>query len=328
MATALLSIALYYFLALIKEIQDPNSNSKKNIILFNIFSALAMGVFYGSGFFIGAMIVVGFFSLSQKKNILYLTIGMCLSLLFLSPLLYQQILNSRAGLADLKNWSSALGNVDVKNIALIFLKFATGRLSWLPKWSYYLIAGIPTAITWIVVVLGMKSKKQLAYLFVLPLIFGMAVSVIAPMMMYFRFLYLIPVMSLLLVTTLHKKIPHIHIFILASYIIFSLVYLTGSQFHREDWKSLSGKLEKDIPVYMIIPSSDPIAYYRSDVSVYELRTLGSTKVPEVIEVIPYTSDLYGLNYVQLLQNAGCIKESQATFRGDLILEKWKCLRNA
>ena len=337
MATMLLSAALYHFLQILKK--TPKDFAKKvswnhnNIFLFNVFSALAMGVFYGSGFFIGAMIVVGFVMLPQKKYSVLLSIGIVTSLVALSPLLYIQILNSRAGLSELPNWSQALGNVDVKNIGLIFLKFATGRLSWLPKWSYYLAAGIPTAIIWLVVFIGMKKNKLLAALFILPLFFGVIVSITMPMMMYFRFLYLVPVMSLLIGTQIEKaivgqiKIP-IGYIILFLYCVFSSTYLFVPSFHREDWKSLSKKIDTHIPVYMIVPSSDPIAYYSSDTSVYELRSLGSSRLSEDIYVIPYTAQLYGFEYVKLLELNGCIKDSQSSFRGDLILEKWKCLRNS
>jgi len=79
---------------------------------------------------------------------------------------------------------------------------------------------------------------------------------------------------------------------------------------------------------MILPSSDPIFYYRDDILVFELRDIKKMKVSEHINVIPYTSEIYGLDYVNLLQAVGCIKETQSSFRGDLVIEKWKCLRNA
>jgi 4-amino-4-deoxy-L-arabinose transferase-like glycosyltransferase len=332
MATMFLSITLYYFTQLTKEIKNQKSKSK-NIFLFNLFSALAMGVFYGSGFFIAAMIVSGFFLIQNKKEFIYLFIGLFISLIFLSPLLYQQLLNSKAGLAELTNWTSALGNVNVKNLLLFPIKFATGRLSWYPKWSFYLIAGVPTLITWIVVVFGMKKNKVLASLLILPLLFGILVSFVAPMMMYFRFLYLIPVMSLLIGNQIGKpivgqmKIP-IGFVILFFYCVFSLVYIFVPVFHREDWKSAARELKSSTPLYMIIPSSDPITYYRSDVTIHELRTLNKNTIPETIQVIPYTSDLYGIDYASLLRKSGCVRETQASFRGDVVVETWKCLKNA
>lgn len=309
-----------------------------------------MITFYGSGFFIAAMILVG--AISSKRKLLtfvYLSIGLLISLFLLSPLLYFQALNAKAGLADLKNWSMALGKAELKNVAMIFLKFATGRLSWYPKISYYLIAGIPTAIIWLFALRGALKNRLFALLFVIPLLIGLFISFWAPMMMYFRFLYLVPVMSILIALQIGEpmgkqilkeiRIPiqnqiyrrirtYIGFIILFFYCAFSFVYLFFSVFHREDWKGLGQHLNINTPVYMILPSSDPVLYYRSDVQIFELRDIKKAEVPETIDVVPYTNEIYGLNHTQLLQEKGCIKESEQHFRGDLILERWKCLRNA
>lgn len=337
MATALLSIALYYFLRLIKEIQISNSKLKIiNMVCFNLFTALAMFTFYGSAFFIAGMIVVGIYQLlvinKSKKNLIsiffHLFIGLFISLILLSPLLYQQVMNAKGALIDVKNWSLVLGKAELKNVAMILLKFATGRISWFPKWSYYLIAGIPTALVWLSVIIGMKKNKLFGYLFILPLLFGLFVSIWAPMMMYFRFIYLIPVMSLLLAGMTQKHTQIFRYIILFSYCAFSLAYLLSPQFHREDWKGLTRKLNTNTRVYMILPSSDPISYYKNGISLFELRDIKKIAVPEFITIIPYTSEIYGFNYQHLLQEKGCIKKSQTQFRGDLSIEEWMCLRKA
>jgi len=344
MATTLLSITLYYFVQIQKnsqKIATATSWLRNDMFYFNLFSGLSMLVFYGSGFFIAGMIVVyGVLQLNKKgkmrdwipafAGMTQVSIGLILSLLLLSPLLFLQLANARAGLVDLKNWSMALGKAEIKNVAMIFLKFATGRLSWLPKWSYYLVAGIPTAIIWFIGALGARKNKVLVYLFILPLLFGLFVSFWAPMMMYFRFLYLVPVMSILLALGIitHEKNTIRPSILLGVLIIFSFVYLLIPQFHREDWKSMTQELRTNIPVYMILPSSDPLTYYREDVAVRELRTIQKSPIPEIIHVVPYTSEIYGLNYVRNLEMLGCVKESGASFRGDVVLERWRCLRNA
>lgn len=337
MAAMFLTVALYYFLSTIQS--KPSNNDK---ILFNVFTAFSMFTFYGGGFFIAAMLTVYFIKIisikrslfEAIKNVLSMTWGLLSSLLILSPLLYFQMLNAKTGLMDLKKWSMALGKAELKNVAMIFLKFATGRLSWYPKISYYLISGIPTALIWLVAFFGVRKNKLFGYLFILPLLFGLFVSFWAPMMMYFRFLYLIPVMSLLIAFGVIPGIQkgrfklRIEYGMAVFYIMFSLTYLLFPQFHREDWKGLGQHLNENTPVYMILPSSDPVGYYRSDVRVFELRDIKKTVVPETIHVIPYTNEIYGLNHTQLLKEKGCMKESEQHFRGDLILEKWICLRNA
>ena len=345
MATMFLTIALYYFLRIHLDVIPAKAGiqaGKENYIcpvslhgmtmLFNLFSALAMFTFYGSAFFIAGMIVVWGINtyIKKRKSLDWIPAswGLVFSLLLLSPLLYQQLMNAKVSLVDVKNWSTVLGKAELKNVLMIFLKFATGRLSWYPKWSYYLVAGIPTAIIWLFVFFGMKKNKLFAHLLIFPLVFALFISFWAPMMMYFRFLYLIPVMGLLLAGMIHKHSQLFRYIVLFSYCAFSLAYLLLPQFHREDWRSFTQALNPSTRVYMILPSSDPLAYYRKDIPLFELRDIKNSSIPEFITVIPYTSEIYGFNYRQVLQEKGCVKKSQMQFRGDLSVEEWVCLRNS
>ena len=351
MATVFLSVVLHYFLLLMKTTQSTNRHTKiKNILLFNLFSALAMLTFYGSIFFISGMIIASFFMIPKKRNFFpQLSIGVFISLLLLSPLLYQQIVNAKIGLLEVKNWSLVLGKAEIKNIALIFLKFATGRLSWYPKWSYYLFAGIPTVITWLFVVFGMKKNKLLAFIFFFPLCIGFVISFITPMMMYFRFLYLIPVMSILLgfgvisTKTSESEVAWRDlkdrdfstsqsfarndikgIITILLFLVFSFLYLLNPQFHREDWKKLANDINSTQRVYMILPSADPVNYYNPDLSLFEVRKIQSAILPEYIQVIPYVEEIYGYNHTSILEKKGCVLETKSSYRGPLFLEKWKC----
>lgn len=346
-ATLFTTTAFYFFLHLIKE----KKQSAKDIIFFNIFCALSIFTFYGTLFFIAGMIIVSVISTkrSARRDLsaslemaVLLSVGVILSLILLSPLLLSQLHTARVGLVDVKNWSMVLGKAEIKNVAMIFLKFTIGRLSWLPKWNYYFVAGIAAVITWMCVARGARKNKLLIPLFFIPLVLAFVVSFWAPMVQYFRFLYLIPVMSLLLAANViptevegsslrfldfarNDMKSAIVIFI---FITFSLTYLVLPQFHREDWKSLSQNVNRNEPVFMILPSADPVTYYNPAVSLFELRKLGVTNVPEIIQVIPYVEEIYGINHNETLSKMGCLKIESSTFRGPLLLEKWRCLRNS
>lgn len=310
MATAFLTASLYYFF-------------RNNKVLFNVFSALAMLTFYGSIFFILGMIIVYFM---RTRKLFTMTWGVLLSLLLLTPLLFQQLGNARMGLSEVKNWSLVLGKAELKNLFMIFLKFATGRLSWYPKWNYYLFAGISTAIIWFFAYLGMKKNKVFSFLFFFPLCIGLLVSFVTPMMMYFRFLYLIPIMSILLASA-QKGILHrfrIKYAMVALFLLFSFLYLFFPLFHREDWKGMVRDITPKKPLYMILPSSDPVSYYNASIIPYELRDMQKLFLPEHIQVIPYVEELYGYNHEEVLKKRGCMLETKSTFRGPLILENWHC----
>ena len=338
MATMFLSIALLYFLKSTRTVEGQKSKVK-SLILFNLFCALAIFTFYGSVFFVIGMIIWAVCVIPMKIGIqkgnytgfrirsgmtIQLIIGLIISLLLLSPLLIQQLHTAKLGLAVVKNWSLVLGRAELKNFLMMFIKFSSGRLSWYPKWSYYAAAGGWLVVVGMLLFVGARKNKLFAFLFLFPLVVGYAISFWVPMMQYFRFLYVIIPMSVLLALSVPKK-HNIAFIILALFAVFSFVYLFLPQFHREDWKDLGAYLDSQTPVYMILPSSDPVAYYNPDAMLYELRDIAQRPLPEVIEVIPYVEDIYGFNHTAVLTGKGCTRDTTTTFRGPLFLEKWVCL---
>jgi 4-amino-4-deoxy-L-arabinose transferase-like glycosyltransferase len=332
MATMFLSVALYFFIRLMKTAEHPKSNAQ-HILLFNLFSALAIATFYGSVFFITALAVAHFFFLSKRRNlsaILTMTpwyIGVISVLILLAPLLLKQLDTAHVGLNVVKNWSLVLGKAEVKNVFMVFIKFTSGRLSWYPKLSYYAVAGIWAVISGMYIVRGSLKHTLLGFLFVAPLVLGLIVSFWSPMMQYFRFLYLIVPMSILLGLTISQTKGIRELFTIG-FLIFSLVYLLLPQFHREEWKEMVKHLDAKAPVYMILPSSDPVLYYRNDLTLYELRDVQKMQLPETIQVIPYVEEVYGYSHFDILIRKGCLKIEENIFPGPVIFETWKCLRNA
>lgn len=355
MAVMLLSVSLFFFLQQIKAVESRKSKVK-NLIFFNLFSGLAFATFYGSVFFIVTMILAMAFVIPTKVGIqkktwiakvagmMHMVVGLVLTGAFLSQLIFQQLQTARFGLQDVSNWSLVLGKAELKNFAMVFIKFTSGRISWFPKWSYYMVAGIWSLVVGLLLLFSAKKNKLFAFLFSFPLIIGLIISFWVPMMQYFRFLYLIVPMSILVAVSIIpiRQLDHLtffrfldfarndvlRYFIIVGFFLFSLAYLLLPQFHREDWKSLAHDIKSTQPVYMILPSSDPVVYYRNDLMVYELRDIRSLALPETIQVIPYVSEIYGYNYNAELTKKGCIKTNESTYRGPVILEEWKCLKNA
>jgi len=260
--------------------------------------------------------------------------------LIISPLLYQQFLNSKIALTNVINWSLVLGKVNIKNLLLIPIKFSIGRISFYPKWLYWGIAGGWTGymIYQISKIKDQNDKSKfkiinlLFYLFLFSLFLGFTVSFFIPMLQYFRFIYLIPIMALLLsIGPSNKPKNNLGGYVLAGgFLIFSLIYLLNPQFHREDWKSLVSNLPKNKPVYMIIASSDPVTYYLNSLKVSELTSLSvrqaqDERVNELekeIVVIPYTVEIYGYDYKKELKEKSYILNKTTTFR-ELFFEEWR-----
>ncbi len=320
MATLFLTTVFYFFVKI--QCQKTNHNSHKNTLLLQTFSILSIFTFYGSIFFLA---VLSIYSLIKRKYKLAfsLIVSVVFSFLILLPLLFKQMETAVIGLREVKNWSLVLGKANVKNLLLIPLKFSIGRISWTPKWTYYVTAVFWAMILGLFVVRSLHKQKMLGFICFFVLISVFLLSFLTPMLQYFRFLYLVPVFVLLISASLpnHRLVPF---GIAVIFLIFTSVYLIYPQFHREDWRGLTQKLRRDIPVYMIYPSSDPVYYYRSDILVKEIRDIPRLNTLESrIQVIPYVVEVYGFNYKQALEAKGCMQVSVQSFR-ELILETWSC----
>ena len=338
MATFFLTVALYFFISNIK-----NQKSKihiKNQIFFLLFCTLALLTFYGSVFLIAAFLLC-FLYKRQYKNLFICLFVEFVDFLLVSPLLHQQLINAKISMTNVTNWSYVLGKANVKNLLLIPIKFSIGRIDFYPKWIYYFISGLWSLFVFSILFNNLKLKIEdslkienfklkilLLYLFTFPLILGFIISFFTPLLQYFRFIYLIPIMAILLSFSLSDKAdrqpPRLRrqgLAIAMGFLVFSLVYLLFPQFHREDWKSLVKSLPSDKSVYMILSSSDPVKYYHPNLLIKELRIADYELKDKKILVIPYTADIHGLDYQKLLQEKKFSLTNKKSFRG-LILEEY------
>jgi len=342
MTTLFICTSLYFFLFLrhaeLVSASIIRSRNKfgmtKALIMMCLFMILAFATFYGSIFFIAAILIY----LLWKKNYKIFIIScftLFVTLLILSPLLLQQLTNAKQSLQIVANWSLVLGKANLKNLLLIPMKFTIGRISWEPKLTYYFISGLWLLVTGYGVIKGGLKNKLLLFLLICPLIFGFLISFNTPLLQYFRFIYLIPIMSILLVLGIKRSM--IRIIVLSGFIFFSLIYLLNAGFHREDWKSLANSLPENTPVYAIVSSMDALKYYNKKLFINELTPLrpaqrdyegrsgslvNELKNTREIIIIPYTSEIYGLNYQEMLKEKKYTLKETKSFRG-LTAEYWQ-----
>ncbi len=331
MATFFLTAALYFYLSIFFNLRGSpafaesdsasllNRRGSDNIFLFSLFICLSFLTFYGSIFLIIPMLL---YLLYKKwyRGFFASCFMFAVTCLILSPLLSQQLSNAREQLQLVVNWQHALGQLNLKNLLLIPLKFSVGRISFSPKWLYWSISGLWTMFVWFFVIKGGLKYKYLFILIVSTLGFGILFSFFTPLLQYFRFLYLIPLVSLLLASGF--KIPSIRIIGIIGFMVFSLAYLFNPHFHREDWKSLVRSLPRDKQIFMVKSSSDPVLYYRKDISLDDLRKISKEDLKLEVIVIPYTADIHGINYREALGKRRFILVGQNSFYG-LMLEQWK-----
>ena len=311
MVTMWLIIGFYYFV----KIKSKKYNIK-DLVIFNLMMALAFGTFYGSIFLIASFAI--YFLIKKEWKLFWLTnIGTGLAIIILTPLLLTQIKNSQIMLVQVTNWTLVLGKVNLKNLLLIPLKFGVGKISFYPKIWYYLVGGI-----WSLTILGLilKNKKESNWLkifLVLPLVLAILFSIKSPLLQYFRFLYLVPIMTLVLAINCDKKWQKI--LIGGGFLIFSLMYLLNSNYYREDWKSVMAEIKNDESVYIIESFSDPIKFYNPKIEIKDLR---NTITEPEINVIPYGEVIHGIDHKKILEGLGYKMVEKKDFR-EMELEKWE-----
>ena len=327
--------ANFYYLQTLMSRKVPNSS-----LYFHLTLGAMFLTFYASIFYIAAVIM---YLLYHKKYPLLVSAvtTVLASITVVFPLLYTQYTGSKTALEAVKNWSLVLGTVSLKNIILIPIKFTSGRISFEPKVVYYMLSGIWAVLSFYIASLvvtpdlirnlgkkrtgsQVKPGMTLIYFFLTPLILGTIFSFISPLLQYFRFQFLIVFLSILLGISASKLKSDIYKYaIVAGFIAWSLLYLLVPRFHREDWKYLAESLVKEqLPIYMVESSSDPITYYANSIRTKPLRDIvyGEYQEEDMI-VIPYTSDIHGINYSIILQGNNLCREI-VPFR-ELTYERWK-----
>jgi hypothetical protein len=267
-------------------------------LLASIFVLLSLFTFYGVIFFYAAILVYLLFRRHYRRFFGY-SFVIIFSLALLSPLLSRQLQHGVSEISTLTNWSSALGQTNIKNLLLIPLKFSVGRISFQPKIFYYLLSGFWSFIVFFTFFVTSRRSFSL-FIFITTLFFATIISFFLPQLFYFRFLYLLPLLSL--------GLPPNRLYVIV-FLVFSLLYLFFPIFHREDWRSLSQSLTS--PVYLIPSFADPLIYYRPDLKIESLTACHFSS-PSV-SVIPYGQAIHSLNLSSCL--GGYELKKTTYFRG-------------
>lgn len=312
MMTMFLMGAVYFWVKIIK-----NKETKKIWwIGFNLTIFLAFLTFYGS-VFMSVVLILYLIWQRKLKGFLGSIWGLLLAIAVISPLLLTQLKMSGQMLNEVTNWSLVLGKVNLKNLVLIPLKFSIGRVSWYPKNWYYLIGGSWSLIVFGLAIKQMIKNKRLLWLLVAPIILGVLFSFKSPLMQYFRFIYLVPVVALGLAEVKNKWIKF---GLVLGFLGFSGFYLLNSNMHREDWKSVAASLGNGTKVYMIESFSDPIKFYNSTVFIKDIKTVLPTE--EKIVLIPYGEAIHGVDSRKKMEELGYKMIKENSFR-EIKTEEWQ-----
>lgn len=185
---------------------------------------------------------------------------------------------------DLPIWANIVGSFNIKNFLLFFVKSVLGRISFENKFLYMLIFGFLINIYIFLTVKAVYSKNKGKFIiliwFSVPLVISYLASFFVPVFSYFRLLYLLPALAILIsigLDNLNKKAScGLLGIILISNIASLLMYYTNPNFQREDWRSALNmlnqlRLSKNYAVGFENNSEfAPFTYYNQ---AYKLNTL-------------------------------------------------------
>lgn len=218
-------------------------------------------------------------------------------------------------------WTSIAGDLNIKSILLIPVKFNIGRISFDNKILYAILI-IPVVIVNLLAFTRSKNKFLWLWL-IIPIIIGIFVSVKVPVFSYFRFLFILPAFCLLIAIGSVKN-KALAVGTVVIFILSLAVFNFNSKFHRENWREAVNYMEEEQGV-VVMPSlaqAAPIYYYQS----YELPKVDKdnlefgTKIP--VYLVRYVQEIFDPQDFEkrALEISGYKRVEEKSFNGVVV---WK-----
>lgn len=271
-------------LQLIVKVVTGEDNSLNWVSLFAFSSLLLYTDYLPASIFVAVFL---FLLLNRgalrQKIVLWVSLSAAIAISYLPwlPVLQLQMAVGALAKVEAPGWWEALGKTDFKQLALIPLKFVVGRVTSYNKTLYYFLSSVPVALYSLVIARALTNwrKTSLIWLWLLvPLataaILGLYVSVFS----YFRFLFVLPAFYILAAVgtqSLGGKFGRAAVVLLViCNLAASLIYLTDSRFHREDWRSAVLWVEEHsekgraASVFVTKNQRDSYFYYQKDIPSY------------------------------------------------------------
>lgn len=155
-----------------------------------------------------------------------------------------QLINGLETANKVSGWREVVGGIGLKDILLLPVKILIGRIGTENKTLYIgVVGGVGVLACTILIHSIRKMDEKVKFLLLwllIPPSLGILISFFIPVFSYFRFLFILPALYLLLAIGVEnsrsgylKKVVILFIF---CEVVFSSIYLFNPRFHREDWK--------------------------------------------------------------------------------------------
>lgn len=298
-----------------------------NLILFSIFFAAGLYSHYLVWLLLPLLFIMG------KKYLLPF-----IAVLPWLPMLFKQL---ASGLSAAGNpvWAQ-LSQTSVKNVLLVGIKFATGRVPFPHSGGLMILTVIFVAVFWFLAANGAKelsarpeTRRALKILLgwiIWPLGLGAVIGIFVPVFSYFRLLFVLPPV-LILVSVGATRYRWLLEPLALGLMIASAVYVSGETYRRENWEAAAKDIENHEPgaVVIIHPAvRPPFEYYdrkQSFVVSADSDSLNwiADRLPDSIWYIPYAQPIFdaGDSARRTFESQNFKRTYQKHFRG-VTVEHW------
>lgn len=217
----------------------------------------------------------------KDKNLLFkiLVSFVPLTILFIFwfPTFNEQLIKNKEIVSSLPGWQFIVGGATIKNLAVAWMKFILGRISFEPKIIYYslvVIGSTPIIFGLYLAVKNIKKDLLIWLWFIVPISLGFLFSFIIPVFNYFRFIYALPPILILSAIGIFKlknelvKKSLIILILITNIFGLTIYYLDPSQ-SRENWKQAVSYIEnnstpEDLVVFEFYDPVAPFKWYSTN----------------------------------------------------------------
>lgn len=250
-------------------------NKKISLLFYGLSVALILYSDYLVYFALVAQFLFVIWEERQKMQ-RFLVSGVLGILLWLPWLLIfpAQLKTGQGAAAQIPGWAGVVGGANLKELGLLAVKSIIGRVSFDNKYLYAAVIA-PVLLLYAVIsfkALNKPSKEvRLILLWILiPVFLAFVISFYIPIFVYFRMIFILPALSLLLAHGTEKFKKSYSSFLMGILLIcssvFLLMYYLNPQFQREDWKgAVSFVVNENKPGKLILFEDSnipaPFTYY-------------------------------------------------------------------
>jgi len=246
LAALLISCLVYMFL-------------ERKWLLFSLTLALIGMTDYVSLFIVPVFLIVGW---GNIKKVILSFIPLLTVFLFWSPIFIKQL---SGGLSVQGSaWWGILGQPTLKNFLLVPIKFILGRISLDNRWLYGVVVVLLFYLFGYLLWRARMAGKLLWLWLVLPVGLEILVSLKIPMLSYFRFLFVLPALYILVGKGIENSRKYRRFFlclVMGVNLVTTICYLLTPKFQREDWRGAASAIGEDKIVFPAATQKEALIYY-------------------------------------------------------------------